>query len=176
MSTSITVICVGILLSLGLASGVNNAIGRDELNNMGFSFHNLASNSVGGTIGFWSMGDPQFSDIIYLDYGASDQFNHWVVFLWSPPSLVMGTQPGIVDLNNYLLNVANSNMFDIQAYPEFHSQNYYFTGIGDTGGSWRNSGSMVYESFGHGGSSNFWMQMAPSPDPLEQKLMTYKSK
>jgi hypothetical protein len=147
MSTNIIAIFMAVLLSLGLACCMNNAMDKNELTSKGFSFYSLAHNSVGDTVGFWSMGDTRTSDPInlYLDYGVLYQFNHWIVV----PQSGFSTK--------HLSDVATWNRADIQAYPELYSQNYNFIELGDNlGGTWENGGSMVYYFFGPGKSYNGW--------------------
>lgn len=140
---------MAVILSLGLACCMNNAMDKNELTSRGFSFYSLASNSAGDTIGFWCMGDTKTSDPInlYLDYGDSYQLNHWIVI----PQSGFSTK--------HLSDVATWNRADIQAYPVLYFQNYNFNEIGGLG-TWENDGSMVYYFYGPGntlmGTLNHW--------------------
>jgi len=172
MNANIAAICMAILLSSGFANGVNNAINGNELASLGFSYHDLASNLAGGTVGFWCMGDPETGDPIYLDYGALYQYNHWIV---TPQPGQSGNNSPLVS-TNHLLDIANWNLADIQKYPELYSQNYYYNDLGEDlkgWGIWENGGSKAYYVWGPGNTLNSWGQIASAPDPLAQIVQRY---
>jgi hypothetical protein len=62
MRINVIVICAAILLGLGLASGLNNAVDRAELTNMGHSYNSLVNG-----LGFWSLGNFNAGNTIFLD-------------------------------------------------------------------------------------------------------------
>jgi NAD-dependent dihydropyrimidine dehydrogenase PreA subunit len=145
MRINVIVICTAILLSLGLASGLNNAVDRAELTNMGYSYNSLVNG-----LGFWSLGNFNAGNtifLIFLDYGSGSQFNHWVSISRTVSQ-------------NHLIDIANWNMLDMRSNPELYYDDYTYHDLIDTVGSWDNGGSKTYGFYGPNDSLNGWRNKA----------------